>query len=49
METTHYVNDFFVFTSLLPHYLGYLVEHILITVTEYVINLEIAFEVNEKI
>ena len=49
METTHYVDDFFVFISRHPHHLWYLVEHILITMTEYAINSEIAFEVNEKI
>ena len=38
-----------VFVSLFPHYLQYLVEHILITVTEYVINFKITFDDNEKI
>ena len=49
MKTTHYVDESFVFVSLIPHYSRCLVEHILITVTEYVINFKITFEVNEEI
>ena len=49
METIHYVDDSFVFVSLLPYYLCYFVEHILITVAQYVINFKISVEVNEKI
>ena len=49
MEIIHYVDDSFVFVFLRPYYLWYFVEHILITVTQYVTNFNIAFEVNEKI
>ena len=45
MDTTHYVDDSFAFVSLLPHYLRYFVKHILITVTKYVINFKITFEI----
>ena len=41
METINYVDNSFAFVSSLSHYLCYLVEYILITVTEYVINFKI--------
>ena len=44
METPHYVDDSFVFVSLLSH----LVEHILIAMTKYVISFKITFDINEK-
>ena len=44
MENPHYVDDSFVFASLLSH----LVEHILIAMTKYVISFKITFDINEK-